>query len=113
MGACVSFPIKTILNESGTFTSNQTFGPLDASDVRSILLGFDLSSVSPTGYVSVQLSGLMPDGNYYNLQGNTARIGLNLLAAVTGPIPSTLQCTVTLGGGATSATLSVWAIGQA
>lgn len=111
MSAEITFPITTILNETGTYTSDQNFTGLDGSNVRSLMCGLDVTSLTGSAGLAVSIGGLGPDGNGYEIGRIDTLDGAGIIR-IQGPIPETLSAYVALNG-ATSATFSVWIIGQA
>lgn len=111
MPAEITFPISTILNQSGTFTSDQNFTDLGAYDVRSLLVGLNVTSITGSAGVAVSVCGKGPDGNDEYELGRINTLDGQGIARIAGPIPTVLRAIVALNG-ASSATFSVWIIGQ-
>ena len=112
MPAEIDFPLTTILNESGTFTSDQNYTDLDASDVRSLLVGLNVTSITGSSGVAVSVCGKGPDGNDQYELGRINTLDGQGVVVINGPIPAVLRVIVGLNG-ASSATFAVWVIGQA
>lgn len=72
MSLIVTYPIKTIFNQSGTYTSDQNINGIDASDVRSLIWGISVGSVTGgSGGITISAGFQAPDGNYYEMDRHT------------------------------------------
>lgn len=111
MSAEITFPITTILNESGTYTSDQNHPTLDGSNVRSLMAGVNVTALTGSTGVDLSIGGYGPDGVGYEL-GRISNLDGNGIVRINGPIPATLSAYLALNG-ASSATVSFWLIGQA
>lgn len=113
MPAEITFPVTTIFEQAGTYTSDQNTEDVAASDVRSLLFGFWCTAATGTTGIDMSIGFLAPGGGYYELAGiSNGVIGNSNILRVEGPIPDTLNVSIGLRGG-TSATLTYWVIGQA
>lgn len=111
MPAEITFPISTIFNQTGTYTSDQNTEDVAAPDVRSLLCGLDVDSVTGSTGVSLSVGGRGPDGNYYELGRINTLDGAGVVR-ISGPIPAVINVGIGLNG-ASSATVNYWVIGQA
>lgn len=111
MPAEITFPITTIFNQSGTYTTGQNTTGVLAPDVRSLLCGLDITALTGSTGIDLSVGGQGPDGNYYELGRISNLDGAGILR-IAGPIPAVLNVGIGLNG-ASSVTLSYWVIGQA
>lgn len=111
MSAVIGFPVKTVFSDSGTYTSDQNTIDVDASDVRKLMVGVNVSSLTGSSGVDVSVGGKGPDGNYYEL-GRISNLDGAGIVRIEGPIPGEINVGLGLNG-ASSASLSYWVIGQA
>lgn len=105
-----SYPVSTIFNQSGTYTSDQNTNDVPSGSVRKILFGVNVTALTGSTGVDVSVGGKSPDGNYYEL-GHISNIDGAATVNVSGPIPEVLNIGLGLRG-ASSATVSYWIIGQ-
>lgn len=111
MSTVTTFPISTVFENSGTFTSDQNATNVDSLGARKLLIGLNVSALTGSAGVNLSVGGKAPDGNYYQI-GDVGPIDGAGVAVVEGPIPDVLNVGIGLNG-ASSATVSYWVIGQA
>jgi len=112
MSAEITFPIKIVFNQSGTFTADQFFPNLNGSNVRFLLAGVNVTSLTGSTGVSIAIQGTGPDGVANYELGRISNLNGQGIVRIVGPIPTVLQVQLALNG-ATSVTMSMWIIGQA
>jgi hypothetical protein len=116
VGAIENFPASVIANiASATYTADGQLGPFDASNVHNLWVGFEVTVGSG---VNVQLAGVGPDGELYqlgayqNANGKTTFTPGEGAGSPTAPvaIPSQVYLIYHLGAG--TATFHAWILGQ-
>jgi hypothetical protein len=103
----IGFPIVTIFNQSGTYTSSQNVNGVACPDVHYLMVGASVGS----GSITISIGALAPDGNYYQIFRQTGITGEQTFTIPGPPIPNTLN--VSWGPDGASATTTIWLIGQA
>lgn len=110
--ATIGFPISTIFNQSGTYSSDQNTNGVPSQGARKLLCGLSVGTVvGGTGAIDLSVGGLMPDGSYYQIGRLNNATGEQSFS-IDGPIPETLNVGIGIHG-ASSASVSYWVIGQA
>lgn len=112
MSSNIGYPVVTVFNASGTYTSDQNMNGVDSKGVRKLIGGLSVGTVvGGTGAVDLAIGFLAPDGNYYTLGRLNNATGEQSFT-IDGPIPETLNVGIAIHG-ATSASVSYWVMGQA